>query len=83
MAAAALLFGCSKPEPSPTVSWYLEHPDAMKGKVAWCADDAERRSSADCQNALEANGRKQLGRMKDLPPINWNTPDQKKSLRID
>jgi len=78
MAGLTLLLGCSRSEPPQTVAWYLEHPDAMQGKVAWCADDAERRATPDCQNALEADGRKQLGTMKDLPPLNWNTPDHKK-----
>jgi hypothetical protein len=78
-AGVAFLVGCSKPpEPAQTISWYLEHPDAMKAKVTGCAEDLARAKSDDCQNALAANGRKQMGTMKDLPPIDWNAPDQKK-----
>lgn len=79
LAALALVGGCSKPaEPAPTVSWYLEHSDELKAKVAWCEDDAARRASDDCQNAIAANARKSMGTMKDLPPIDWNAPEAKK-----
>ena len=78
LAAAGVVFlvGCSRPpEPPQTISWYLEHPDAMKAKVTWCAEDFGRAKSDDCQNALAANGRQQMGTMKELPPIDWNAPD--------
>ena len=79
LAGFAFVGGCSKPqEPAPTVSWYLEHPDAMKAKVAWCGDDAARQKSDECQNAMAANGRKAMGIMKNLPPIDWNAPEPKK-----
>jgi len=78
-AGLALIGGCSKPpEPAPTVSWYSEHTDAMKAKVAWCGDDVARRKSDDCQNALAANARQAMGTMKDLPPIDWNASAPKK-----
>ena len=64
--------GCGAPQATHTVSWYLEHPEDLKAKVLWCADDAARRATNECQNALTANGQKQLGKMNDLPPIDWN-----------
>ena len=77
--ALSLIVGCEKTvEAPPTVDWYLKHPEAMAAKVAWCSDDLQRQQGADCMNALVASGRKQLGSMKDLPPIDWNKPDTQK-----
>jgi hypothetical protein len=64
--------GCGKPEePEHPVSWYLEHKTDMQAKVTWCVDDAERRRTPNCQNAMEAKRRLALGSQKDLPPIDW------------
>ena len=77
--AAAALLGCGKSaSPAPTVSWYVDHPDAMQTKLAWCADDVPRQQTPECLNAAAAKGRLQLGKMKDEPPLNWNAPDPKK-----
>lgn len=77
--AVATFAGCGKPaEPPPTVSWYVEHPDEMRTKLTWCGDDVPRQQRPECLNAAAAKGRLQMGKMKDEPPLNWNTPDPKK-----
>jgi hypothetical protein len=65
-----LLAACSRQAPQP-VSWYVDHASEREAKVSWCRDDAERQRSADCENALEAKRRLQVGSQKDLPPIDW------------
>jgi hypothetical protein len=79
---AAILAGCSNtPEAAHAVSWYIEHPEEMRSKIAWCVDDAQRRGTPDCMNALEAKRRLQLGSQKDLAPIDWGAADPKKPKR--
>jgi hypothetical protein len=73
------LSGCSKPpEPAPTVSWYIDHPEEMRTKLSWCADEVSRQQLPECLNAAAARGRLQMGKMKDEPALNWNQPDLKK-----
>lgn len=75
---AAILNGCSQaPQSAKPVSWYLEHADERQAKIGWCADDAARKDTPDCRNALEASQRKAMGKMSDAPPLDWNQPDKK------
>ena len=72
LGGALLVAACAKvPDEAHPVSWYSEHPNDMRSKVTWCVDDATRRSTPDCQNALEAKRRLQVGSQKDLAPIDW------------
>ena len=71
----ALIAGCGRPEPAHPVSWYREHPQELKARIEWCVDDAARRQSDDCKNALAAGSQQALGKMRDSPPIDWNKPD--------
>jgi hypothetical protein len=67
-----LAAGCNKqPDGYQLVSWYLDHDTERQSKIAWCADDAERGVSIDCQNAEEAQRRKQVGSQSTLKPIDW------------
>ena len=77
IALLLLVTACSKTESPHTVSWYLEHPEEMGKKVVWCADDRQRVQLPECMNAMAASGQKALGKMSDLPPIDWNKPDKK------
>ena len=49
--ALFLLAGCDSEHP---VSWYKEHDQERKAMVEKCRDDAARKLTPDCQNALEA-----------------------------
>jgi hypothetical protein len=70
--------GCGKSEDTVhPVSWYLQHDTEMKAKAAWCVDDAERRRTADCQNAAEAKRRSLMGSQKNLAPIDWGASTAK------
>jgi len=69
---AVLASGCDRqPEREHLVSWYADHDTERKAKIAWCSDDAERSASVDCQNAEEAQRRKQVGSQSTLKPIDW------------
>jgi hypothetical protein len=77
LALVGFISACSNPEPPQPVGWYLAHSNERKVKVAWCRDDAARRATPDCQNAVDADQREALGTMKDTAPIDWNAPDKK------
>lgn len=65
--------GCARnEEPAHPVSYYQEHESDMQVKIAWCADDAMRQRTPDCQNAAEAKRRSLLGSQKNLAPIDWD-----------
>ena len=70
-AATLLIAGCSPHESARSVSWYVEHPEVLPGKTAWCLDDATREQTDDCQNATQAKRRLAMGSHTTLKPIDW------------
>jgi hypothetical protein len=80
LVASLWVTACGKPpEDAHTVSWYLEHPDDMQSKSAWCSDDSGRQDMTDCKNALQAKVKAQVGSQKDLAPLDWNSTGAKKN----
>ena len=79
-ALLVLLVGCSQPAPEHhTVSWYAEHDHERGTELTWCADDAARQASDDCQNAAAAMaGVKSNGRQFH-PSLDWGAKNPKPS----
>lgn len=68
MATCLVLAGCGNSEH--TVDWYKQHAKEAVKKDAWCRQDAARKVTGDCQNAMEAvAGNMAFG------DGNWSFPD--------
>jgi len=64
------LSGIAQAESPKTVSWYLNHPEEMKEKAAWCSESADRNSTVECRNVVSAK----WGRgKKDVPDLEPNS----------
>lgn len=69
-----------------TVEWYSNHPEKAAKKAAECKNDAAKRVSSDCQNAIEGHAEYLLigdGEGWDFPDISGgsNPNDQQDTKR--
>jgi hypothetical protein len=73
------LAGCSPEAPQAryTVDEYLANPAAMDAKLKECANNpGDLGSDPDCVNVRAAAERKDIGSLRDLPPLGLNPPDK-------
>lgn len=70
LAIAVVSGSCTREPPAPTVSYFRAHPDELNEAMKGCRDDPGGAGrTALCVNAAEAARLRDIGSLRDLPPM--------------
>ena len=70
LAIAVLSGACTREPPAPSVSYFRAHPDELVQVMRSCEDDPGGVGrTALCANAAEAARQRDIGSLRDLPPM--------------